>query len=84
MYSESCRISSGFGSPVKRGSLTAQPVAVTGYIAAGEPAGEVVARAREAGLLVLTAGDHTVRILPPLIASHDDLARGLAILEQVL
>lgn len=50
----------------------------------GEPAGDVVARAREAGLLVLTAGDHTVRILPPLIASHDDLARGLAILEQVL
>jgi len=35
-------------------------------------------------LLVLTAGDHTVRILPPLVASHDDLARGLAILEQVL
>jgi len=50
----------------------------------GEPAGDVVARAREAGLLVLTAGDHTVRILPPLIASRDDLARGLAILEQVL
>jgi len=50
----------------------------------GEPAGDVVARAREAGLLVLTAGDHTVRILPPLITSHDDLARGLAILEHVL
>ena len=50
----------------------------------GGPAGDVVARAREAGLLVLTAGDHTVRILPPLIASHDDLARGVAILEQVL
>jgi predicted acetylornithine/succinylornithine family transaminase len=50
----------------------------------GEPAGEVVARAREAGLLVLTAGDHTVRLLPPLITSQDDLERGLAILEQVL
>ena len=50
----------------------------------GEPAGDVVARAREAGLLVLTAGDHTVRILPPLITSHDDLVRGLATLEQVL
>jgi predicted acetylornithine/succinylornithine family transaminase len=50
----------------------------------GEPAGEVVARARDAGLLVLTAGDHTVRILPPLVTSHDDLARGLGILEQVL
>ena len=50
----------------------------------GEPAGDVVARAREAGLLILTAGDHTLRILPPLVASQSDLARGLAILEQVL
>jgi len=50
----------------------------------GEPAGDVVARARDAGLLVLTAGDHTVRLLPPLITSRDDLERGLAILEQVL
>jgi predicted acetylornithine/succinylornithine family transaminase len=49
-----------------------------------EPAGEIVARAREAGLLILTAGDHTLRLLPPLVASQDDLARGLAILEQVL
>ena len=49
-----------------------------------EPAGDVVARAREAGLLVLTAGDHTVRILPPLIATREDLERGLSILEQVI
>jgi predicted acetylornithine/succinylornithine family transaminase len=49
-----------------------------------EPAGEIVARAREAGLLVLTAGDHTLRLLPPLVATRDDLARGLAILEGVL
>jgi acetylornithine/N-succinyldiaminopimelate aminotransferase len=50
----------------------------------GEPAGDVVARAREAGLLILTAGDHTVRLLPPLVMTRDDLARGLAILEQVI
>jgi len=50
----------------------------------GEPAGEVVARARDAGLLILTAGDHTVRLLPPLVMTRDDLARGLAILEQVI
>ena len=50
----------------------------------GEPAGEVVARARDAGLLLLTAGDHTVRLLPPLVTTRDDLARGLAILEQVI
>jgi acetylornithine/N-succinyldiaminopimelate aminotransferase len=50
----------------------------------GEPAGEVVARARDAGLLILTAGDHTVRLLPPLVTTREDLARGLAILEQVI
>jgi acetylornithine/N-succinyldiaminopimelate aminotransferase len=50
----------------------------------GEPAGEVVARARDAGLLILTAGDHTVRLLPPLVMTREDLARGLAILEQVI
>jgi acetylornithine/N-succinyldiaminopimelate aminotransferase len=50
----------------------------------GEAAGDVVARAREAGLLLLTAGDYTLRILPPLVASREDVARGLAILEQVI
>jgi predicted acetylornithine/succinylornithine family transaminase len=50
----------------------------------GEPAGEVVARAREAGLLILTAGDHTLRFLPPLVMTREDLARGLGILEQVI
>jgi predicted acetylornithine/succinylornithine family transaminase len=49
-----------------------------------EPAGDVVTRAREAGLLILTAGDHTLRLLPPLVTSYEDLQRGLAILEQVL
>jgi predicted acetylornithine/succinylornithine family transaminase len=49
-----------------------------------QPAGDVAARAREAGLLICGAGEHTLRILPPLIAGRDDLARGLAILEEVL
>ena len=49
-----------------------------------DPASEVVARAREEGLLVVTAGDHTVRLLPPLVITHAELARGLAILERVL
>ena len=50
----------------------------------GEPAGDVVTRARDAGLLILTAGDHTLRFLPPLVTTRADLARGLAILEQVI
>jgi acetylornithine/N-succinyldiaminopimelate aminotransferase len=49
-----------------------------------EAAGDVVQRALAAGLLILTAGEHTVRLLPPLVATRADLERGLSILEQVL
>jgi predicted acetylornithine/succinylornithine family transaminase len=49
-----------------------------------QPAGDVVARAREAGLLICGAGEHTLRILPPLVAGREELARGLVILEDVL
>ena len=49
-----------------------------------EPAAGVVARARDAGLLILTAGEHTLRLLPPLVLSRDDAARGVAIIESVL
>ena len=48
------------------------------------PAGDVVAAALGEGLLVCSAGEHTVRLLPPLIATRDDLAQGLSILEDVL
>ena len=48
------------------------------------PASQVVADALDAGLLVCSAGDHTVRLLPPLVAAREDLARGLSILEQIL
>jgi len=49
-----------------------------------EPAGNVVERARELGLLVLTAGEHTVRLLPPLVATREELGRGVALLETAL
>ncbi|HEY9478850.1 MAG TPA: acetylornithine transaminase [Gemmatimonadaceae bacterium] len=49
-----------------------------------QPAGDVVARAREAGLLICGAGEHTLRVLPPLVAGREELSRGLAILEEVL
>jgi acetylornithine/N-succinyldiaminopimelate aminotransferase len=49
-----------------------------------QPAAEIVARAREAGVLLCTAGDFTVRLLPPLVATRDDLARGVAVLEELL
>jgi acetylornithine/N-succinyldiaminopimelate aminotransferase len=31
---------------------------------------------------VITAGEHTLRLLPPLVATRDELARGLALLEE--
>ena len=49
-----------------------------------EPAGPLVAAARERGLLIATAGPNVLRMLPPLIVTSDDLARGVAILEAVL
>jgi predicted acetylornithine/succinylornithine family transaminase len=48
------------------------------------PASAVVAKALEAGLLVITAGDHTLRLLPPLVATRAELARGLATLEAAI
>ena len=49
-----------------------------------EPASEVVPRAREEGLLLVGAGDHTLRILPPLVATQEDLGEGLRRLERAL
>ena len=47
-------------------------------------AAHVVSEAFNKGLLTCTAGEYTVRLLPPLVATRDELARGLAILEEVL
>jgi acetylornithine/N-succinyldiaminopimelate aminotransferase len=47
-------------------------------------AAHVVSEALAQGLLVCSAGDYTVRMLPPLVATREELARGLQILESVL
>ena len=47
-------------------------------------AAHVVAEAHTAGLLTCSAGDYTVRLLPPLVATRDELALGLQILEEIL
>ena len=49
-----------------------------------QPASEVVAAAREAGLLVCSAGEFTVRLLPPLVATREELSEGMMQLESVL
>jgi acetylornithine/succinyldiaminopimelate/putrescine aminotransferase len=47
-------------------------------------AAPVVDACRDAGLLVLTAGDRVVRLAPALIATEADCDRALEILEQAL
>jgi acetylornithine/succinyldiaminopimelate/putrescine aminotransferase len=49
-----------------------------------EPAGEIVKRGWKEGLLVLTAGEHTLRLLPPLVMNRDSLERGVSILERII
>jgi acetylornithine/N-succinyldiaminopimelate aminotransferase len=49
-----------------------------------ELANDVVKRGWQEGLLVLTAGDHTLRLLPPLIMNREDLQRGVSIIERII
>jgi acetylornithine/succinyldiaminopimelate/putrescine aminotransferase len=49
-----------------------------------EPAADVIRRARDEGLLLVGAGDHTLRVLPPLVATRADLEEGLRRLERAL
>ena len=39
-------------------------------------AAHVVSEALNNGLLLCSAGEYTVRLLPPLVATRDDLGRG--------
>jgi predicted acetylornithine/succinylornithine family transaminase len=48
------------------------------------PAAEVVSAAFERNVLVCTAGDRTIRLTPPLTIPRDELAQGLADLQEVL
>lgn len=49
-----------------------------------EAANDIVKRGWDEGLLALTAGEHTLRLLPPLVMKRSDLARGVAILEKII
>jgi len=49
-----------------------------------ESANDIVKRGWDEGLLALTAGEHTLRILPPLVMERTDLARGVSILEKII
>lgn len=47
-------------------------------------ASEVVTTARERGLLIITAGDGVIRIVPPLVISAEEINHGLAILDEAM
>lgn len=47
-------------------------------------AGKIIKEAQEAGLLLLRTGKATLRILPPLVITDDQIREGLKILENTL
>lgn len=47
------------------------------------PAGELLPKLREQGLIALSAGENVLRLLPPLVISKDDADEALAIMEKV-
>ena len=49
-----------------------------------EPAAAIIGRAFDRGLLMVSAGEHTLRFLPPLVITQAELASGLAMLEAAM
>lgn len=49
-----------------------------------DPAKDVVARALDQGLMIVSAGDHTLRLLPPLVMTRADLRIGVEKLEAAI
>lgn len=49
-----------------------------------EPPKELINRCRELGLLVITAGKSTVRFVPPLTITEEEMNQGLTIFEQAV
>ena len=45
---------------------------------------EIITAARERGLLVITAGDGVLRIIPPLIITAQEINKGLGILDEAM
>jgi predicted acetylornithine/succinylornithine family transaminase len=68
-------------------SLKVRAVRGLGYIwgiDVTDAAKDVIARALDLGLLVCSAGEHTIRLLPPLVMQRADLERGVRLLEQAI
>lgn len=48
------------------------------------PAGEIVTKCREKGLLLATAGSSVIRFVPPLIVTEKDIDKAVGILDSVI
>ncbi|PRO86084.1 acetylornithine transaminase [Lactiplantibacillus pentosus] len=48
------------------------------------PVSQVITQLQAAGLLTLSSGDNTLRLLPPIVMQPDDLLAGVATITQVL
>jgi len=44
---------------------------------------KIVEAARQKGLIILTAGDNVIRLLPPLTISREEIQQGIAVLKEV-
>ncbi len=79
-----------FGAQLKSLALESEKVRAvrgTGYIwgmDVAESAANIVKRGWDAGFLILTAGEHTLRFLPPLTAKRAELEKGLSLLKTIL
>ena len=49
-----------------------------------KPVGEIIKKAIEKGLLLISAGTNVIRFLPPLIISQKDVNDMIAILEEAI
>ena len=55
-----------------------------GLVVAGRPVSEIVKKALDNGLIVISAGADVIRFVPPLIITRENIDEMAAKLEQVL
>jgi acetylornithine aminotransferase len=67
-----------------RGLILGVQLKSVGSKSSSDLANLVVTRAREKGLLVITAGEGTIRLVPPLNIPEEATSQGLALLEEAM
>ena len=67
-----------------RGLILGAQLKPIGSKSPSELASLVVTKAREKGLLVITAGEGTIRLVPPLNIPEEAVSEGLEVLEEAL